>query len=79
VGDYKLIEWYEDKSIELYNLKNDIGEKHDLAKKMPEKAGQLRKMLHRWRRQMKAKMPMLGPREDFEMWQNSRRKQEKKK
>ncbi|UCC96526.1 MAG: sulfatase [Phycisphaerales bacterium] len=56
-GDYKLIEWYGDNSVELYNLKNDIGEKDDLAVKMPVKAAELRRMLHRWLRQMKAKVP----------------------
>ena len=73
-GDYKLIEWYEDNSVELYNLRNDMGEKHDLAKEMPEKAAELRRMLHQWRRQMKAKMPALGPRDDFKIWQDSKRK-----
>jgi len=56
-GDYKLIEWYEDNSVELYNLKDDLGEKNDLAAKMPEKAAELRKMLHRWLKQMKADVP----------------------
>ncbi|MHC4119010.1 MAG: sulfatase, partial [Planctomycetota bacterium] len=56
-GDYKLIEWYEDNSVELYNLKDDIGEKNDLAAKMPEKAAELRKMLHRWLKQTKADVP----------------------
>jgi arylsulfatase A-like enzyme len=74
-GDYKLIEWYEDNSIELYNLKNDIGEKDDLAAKMPKKAAELRQLLHQWLKQMKAKAPTSGPREDFKMWQSSRRKE----
>ncbi|MHC4229279.1 MAG: sulfatase/phosphatase domain-containing protein, partial [Planctomycetota bacterium] len=56
-GDYKLIEWYEDNSVELYNLKDDIGEKNDLAAKMPEKAAELRRLLHRWLRQIKATVP----------------------
>jgi len=73
-GDYKLIEWYEDNSVELYNLRNDMGEKHDLAKEMPEKAAELQSMLGRWRRQMKAKMPALGPRADFKVWKDSKRK-----
>ncbi|MHC4678603.1 MAG: ankyrin repeat domain-containing protein, partial [Planctomycetota bacterium] len=47
-GDYKLIEWHEDNRIELYNLKEDIGEKTDLTSKMSEKATELRRMLHRW-------------------------------
>jgi arylsulfatase A-like enzyme len=58
-GDYKLIEWYENSRIELYNLKNDIGERHDLATQLPKKAAELRKMLHKWRKQTNAKMPML--------------------
>jgi len=72
-GDYKLIEWYEDKSVELYNLKNDIGEKNDLAKEMPEKAAELQEMLAKWRKEMKAKMPASGPRDDFELWKASRK------
>ena len=56
-GDYKLIEWYEDNSVELYNLRDDIGEKSDLASKMPEKAAELRRLLHRWLRQIKATVP----------------------
>ncbi len=72
-GDYKLIEWYEDNSVELYNLKSDIGEKHDLAKEMPEKVAELQGMLGRWLKQMNAKMPASGPRDDFEVWKTSRK------
>ena len=56
-GDYKLIEWYEDNSVELYNLKEDIGEKNDLSTKMPEKAAELQRLLHRWLKQTKADVP----------------------
>ncbi len=59
-GDYKLIEWYEDNSVELYNLRDDLSEKHDLAAKMPKKAAELRRMLHKWRKQTNAKMPTAG-------------------
>ena len=31
MGDWKLIEFYEDNRIELYNLEQDSGERHDLA------------------------------------------------
>ncbi len=72
-GDYKLIEWYEDNSVELYNLKSDIGEKHDLAKIMPEKAAELQAMLAKWRKQMNARMPAAGPWNDFEAWKASRK------
>ena len=47
-GDYKLIEWYEDGRVELYNLKEDIGEKHDLSKEMPEKTKELQLKIKEW-------------------------------
>ena len=40
-GDWKLIEFYEDMRVELYNLKDDLGEARDLAQAEPEKAAQL--------------------------------------
>ena len=61
LGDYKLIEWYEDMRSELYNLKADPGEHHDLAASMPEKAAELRKLLHDWRREVNAQMPSPNP------------------
>ena len=61
-GDYKLIEFFEDKSVELYNLKDDIGEKNDLAAKMPEKVAELRRMLRAWRKEVDAKMMKPNPR-----------------
>jgi len=48
---------YTDDSIELYNLKDDIGEKNDLSEKMAKKAGQLKAMLEKWRKDVDAKMP----------------------
>jgi len=72
-GDYKLIEWYEDGAVELYNLRDDLSETKDLAKQMPEKAAELRSMLHKWLKQVKAKMPASGPRDDFAVFRESRR------
>ncbi|MEX1114698.1 MAG: sulfatase [Akkermansiaceae bacterium] len=60
-GDWKLIESFEDKQIELYNLKDDIGEQRNLAAKLPEKAAALRKMLHDWRASVGAQMPTPNP------------------
>jgi len=57
VGDYKLIEFYQDMRVELYNLKDDIAEKYDLADKMPKKTAELKKLLHDWRKIIDAKMP----------------------
>jgi len=74
-GDYKLIEWYENGAVELYNLRNDISEKEDLAEKMPEKTAELKAMLAKWLKQVDAKMPTSGPRNDFEVFEKARRKQ----
>jgi arylsulfatase A-like enzyme len=61
VGDFKLIESYEDSRIELYNLRADLGEQRDLAAEMPEKAAELRQMLHQWRQEVGAVMPEPNP------------------
>ncbi|OHB82854.1 MAG: arylsulfatase, partial [Planctomycetes bacterium RBG_19FT_COMBO_48_8] len=60
-GDYKLIEFYEDGRLELYDLANDIGEKKNLATEMPQKATQLQQKLAMWRRSVKARMPTRNP------------------
>jgi arylsulfatase A-like enzyme len=56
-GDFRLVEFYEDSRVELYNLKDDIGESKELAAAMPEKAAALRQKLHDWRKQVGAQMP----------------------
>ncbi|MCP4249729.1 MAG: DUF4976 domain-containing protein, partial [bacterium] len=48
-GDFKLIERYEDGTLELYDLKNDISEKRNLAGSMPARAKELHKRLQDWR------------------------------
>jgi len=61
-GDYKLIEFYEDGHVELYNLKDDISESKDLSQKLSGKTQELRQMLHAWRKQVNARMPKPNPR-----------------
>ena len=63
LGDYKLIEFYHDKidHVELYNLKGDIGEQHDLSKEMPEKAKEMQEILHRLQKESNARMPVPNP------------------
>src|SRR5262249_51037851 len=56
-GDWKLLEFFEDGKLELYNLKDDIGEKKDLAKAQPEKVKELHDKLKAWRESVKAPMP----------------------
>jgi arylsulfatase A-like enzyme len=57
-GDYKLIEYYEDDRIELYNLADDPSEQCDLAASHPEVAARLKKLLHDYRDRTKAQMPV---------------------
>jgi arylsulfatase A len=69
-GDYKLIEWFDESicgpgnEFELYNLKNDIGEQNNLAKRMSERVEQLKKMLSNWRSEVNAQM--LSPNPDYD-------------
>jgi arylsulfatase A len=51
-GDWKLIEQYEDGSLELYNLAKDPSEKSDLAAAEPARVAALRGKLEAWRRSM---------------------------
>ena len=60
-GDLKLIEWYEDGRLELYDLGQDLGERDNLAEQRPEKAAALRKKLRAWQADVQAAMPMANP------------------
>ncbi len=68
MGDYKLIERYEDGSLELYNLKDDISETKNLYATLRPKAETLRKRLHAWRKSIDATMPPPNP--DFQPTKN---------
>ena len=61
VGDWKLIEWLEDDSAELFNLATDLSEKNDVAAQHPEIVQQLRERLHAWRKETDANMPRSNP------------------
>jgi len=60
-GDYKLIEYYENGTVQLFNVKNDIGEQRDIASSEPEIVNKLREMLHNWREKVNAKMMEPNP------------------
>jgi arylsulfatase A-like enzyme len=60
-GDWKLIEWFEDGRVELYNLARDIGEKADLAASEPDRVMRLRDQLHAWQTEVGAKFPTPNP------------------
>jgi arylsulfatase A len=63
-GDFKLIEFFDDMRVELYNLHEDIGEQHNLAAQMPRKVNELRSRLHAWREKVGAQMPSRNPAHD---------------
>src|SRR5210317_1490908 len=56
-GDMKLIEFFEDDHVELYNLKDDLSETTDLATENPELAERLHEKLKAWRTEVDAKLP----------------------
>lgn len=56
-GDWKLLQFFEDNTIELYNLADDIGEHHDLSEVRTDKAQELIGKLEAWREKMNAPMP----------------------
>jgi arylsulfatase A-like enzyme len=60
-GDFKLIEFYEDGHAELYNLREDIGERRNLARSNRAKAAELRADLEAWRKSVGAQMPIPVP------------------
>lgn len=56
-GDWKLMEFLEDGRLELYNLRDDIGESKNLVREQPDKAKELHEKLIRWRAEVNAPMP----------------------
>ncbi|ARN56846.1 sulfatase [Sedimentisphaera salicampi] len=60
-NEWKLILWYEDSRKELFNLREDIGEKNNLADKKPEITERLFNKLLNWFKEVDAEMPQLNP------------------
>ncbi|MBN2414847.1 sulfatase [bacterium] len=56
-GGWKLIEFFEDGAVELYNLENDLGETRDLSETCPAKAAELHRLLQDWRKRTNAPVP----------------------
>ena len=56
-GDWKLLEFFEDGRLELYNLRQDLGESTNLVEKEPKIAAELHAMLGKWRTEVDAQMP----------------------
>jgi arylsulfatase A-like enzyme len=60
-GNYKLIEFFEDGRLEVYNLEKDIGEEQNLADSLPELTRQLHHELQAWRDDVNAQYPTANP------------------
>ena len=56
-GDWKLHQYFEDGGLELYNLRDDVGEAHNLAGSHPEKREELLKHLQTWQQKTNAPIP----------------------
>ncbi len=56
-GDYKLIEYFDGNQLELFNLKEDLSESHNLAESQPEKVKELHELMKQWRSKTQADMP----------------------
>jgi arylsulfatase A-like enzyme len=63
-GDWRLIEFYDDQPVELYNLSEDSGERTNLAESSPELVSSLRQELHAWLRAVDAQLPTPNPNYD---------------
>jgi arylsulfatase A-like enzyme len=60
-GDWKLIEFFEDNRLELYNLEDDISEEYDVGDEYPEKRDEMHAKLVEWRKSVLAKIPEVNP------------------
>lgn len=56
-GDWKLVEWYEDGRLELFNIRDDMAETKNLADQNPDKVKKLHAQLIAWRKEVNAVMP----------------------
>ena len=63
-GDWRLVEFFETGRVELYNLKDDVGERTDLAARDPALTGRLHERLKAWRRAVGAQLPTPNPDHD---------------
>lgn len=68
-GDWKLLEFFEDEHVELYNLRDDIGETNDRSADEPGIASDLVAELHAWQKRVLARKPTANP--DYVPWDKS--------
>src|SRR5205823_3144434 len=64
LGDLKLMKFYEDNRLALFDLSQDIGERNDLAAQMPAEADRLRRRLESYFTAINAQLPSFNPQYD---------------
>lgn len=67
-GKWKLLHYFDDDHLELYNLEEDLGEQQDLAEKNQEKTQELHQMLRKWRKDVGAQLPKPNPNYVSDRW-----------
>jgi arylsulfatase A-like enzyme len=60
-GDFKLLEYFENNTVQLFNLRDDMGEQRDLAREQPALARKMTAMLQQWRTSVSANMMEPNP------------------
>lgn len=60
-GKYKLLEYFENGTVQLFDLESDIGEENNLAETRPEIANKMRRKLHQWYKEVDAEMMPPNP------------------
>jgi arylsulfatase A-like enzyme len=60
-GDWKLLEFFEESRVELYNLSDDLGEQRNLATVDPGRTEDLQQQLQQWRSEVDAQLPEPNP------------------
>ncbi len=64
LGDYKLLRFYEDDSLHLFDLDTDLAESRNLAGEMPERAQQMLALMEAYLKEVNAAMPVPNPDHD---------------
>jgi arylsulfatase A-like enzyme len=60
-GDWKLIQWFEGDRTELFNLREDLSEQHNVAESHPQVSTDLLKKLRSWQKEVRASFPTTNP------------------
>jgi arylsulfatase A-like enzyme len=77
-GDFKLLEFFESGRLELYNVRDDVGETRDLAGARPDKVKELHGKLVAWRKEVGAVMPTMKTPDQLAAERSAPKKAQKK-